>query len=117
MKELAEDRTGLIIKSLASLSEIISSFLFRKFLELRVLNMHQKYRTAFSSNTNLVFTIVLKTAGFYISFSSIFKIIFHNFLCCFQNSWFENVNHSRKLNAYCHVPNYGGVKFSFSRNK
>ena len=41
---------------------------------------------AFSSNTNLVFIVVLKIVGFYISFSSIFKIIFHNFLCCFQHS-------------------------------
>ena len=31
-KELAEDCVGLIIKSLASFSEIIYSFLFRKFL-------------------------------------------------------------------------------------
>ena len=31
-KELAEDRVGLIIKSLVSLSEINSSFFFRKFL-------------------------------------------------------------------------------------
>ena len=31
-KRLAEDRVGLIIKSLLSLSEIISSFFFRKFL-------------------------------------------------------------------------------------
>ena len=30
-KELAEDRVGLIIKSLLSLSVIFSSFLFRKF--------------------------------------------------------------------------------------
>ena len=31
-KELTEDRVGLIIKSLVSLSEKISSFFFRKFL-------------------------------------------------------------------------------------
>ena len=41
--------------------------------------MHQKYAMAFSSNTNLGFIVSLKIAGFYISFSSIFKIIFHNF--------------------------------------
>ena len=41
--------------------------------------MHQKYTIAFSSNTNLVFIVALKIAGFSISFSSIFKIIFHNF--------------------------------------
>ena len=65
----------------------------------------------FASNTNLVFIIILKTAWFYKSFSSIFKIIFYNFLSCFQNSCFENVILSRKLNAYSHVPNYDGVKF------
>ena len=31
-KELAEDRVGLIIKSLVRLSEIMTSFFFRKFL-------------------------------------------------------------------------------------
>ena len=31
-KELVEDRVGLTIKALVSLSEIISSFLFRKSL-------------------------------------------------------------------------------------
>ena len=41
--------------------------------------MQQKYTVAFSSNTNLVFIVALKIAGFPISFSSIFKIIFHNF--------------------------------------
>ena len=41
--------------------------------------MHQKYTIAFSSNTNLVFMVVLKFAGFSVSFSSIYKIIFHNF--------------------------------------
>ena len=41
--------------------------------------MHQKYTVAFSSNTNLVLIVVLKIAGFPISFSSTFKIIFHNF--------------------------------------
>ena len=110
-KELVEDCASLIIKSLVSLSEIISSFLFRKFL--RVLYTHQKYTMAFSSNTNLVFRIALKIGGFYISFPSIFKIIFHNLLCCFRNSCFKNVIHSRKLHAYCHVPNYNGVKFYF----
>ena len=39
--------------------------------------MHQKYTIAFSSNTNLVFMVTLKFACFSISFSSIFKIIFH----------------------------------------
>ena len=34
---------------------------------------------AFFSNTNLVFIVALKIAGLSISFSSIFKIIFHNF--------------------------------------
>ena len=75
--------------------------------------MHQKYMMAFSINTNLVFIIALKIAGFYLNFSSIFKIIFHNFLCCFENSSFDNVIHSRKLNAYCHVRKYDGVKFYF----
>ena len=92
-KELVEDRVGLIIKSLVNLCEIISSFLFFVLCyvkELRVLYMHQKYMMAFSSNSKLVFIIILKIAGFYISFSSIFKIIFHNFLCCLQNSCFEN---------------------------
>ena len=41
--------------------------------------MDQKYTIAFSSNTNLVFIVALKTAYFSISFSSVFKIIFHNF--------------------------------------
>ena len=41
--------------------------------------MHQNYTIAFCSNTNLVFIVALKIAGFSISFSSIFKIIFHNF--------------------------------------
>ena len=41
--------------------------------------MHQKYTIAFSSNTNLVFIVPLKNAGFSMSFSFIFKIIFHNF--------------------------------------
>ena len=40
--------------------------------------MDQKYTVAFSSNTNLVFIVALKIACFSISFSSIFKIIFHN---------------------------------------
>ena len=37
--------------------------------------MHQKYTIAFSSNTNLVFVVVLKRAGF----SSLFKIILSTF--------------------------------------
>ena len=41
--------------------------------------MDQKYTIAFSSNTNLVFIISSKITCFSISFSSIFKIIFHNF--------------------------------------
>ena len=41
--------------------------------------MHQKYTMAFSSNTYLVFIVFLKIAGFSISFSSIFNIVFHNF--------------------------------------
>ena len=77
--------------------------------------MHQKYTMAFSSNSDLVFRIVLKIGGFYISFSSKFKIIFHNLLCCFQKCCvaFKNVIRSRKLHAYCHVPNYNEVKFYF----
>ena len=64
--EPAEDHAGLIIKSLLSLSEIISSFLFRKFLLRQggaILYMHEKY-TMFSSNTNLVYIVALKIAGF-----------------------------------------------------
>ena len=41
--------------------------------------MDQKYTIALSSNTNLVFIVALKIACFSISFSSIFKIILHNF--------------------------------------
>ena len=41
--------------------------------------MHEKYTMAFSSNTNLVLIVALKIAGFSITFSSVFKIIFHNF--------------------------------------
>ena len=41
--------------------------------------MHQKYTIVFFSNTNLIFKVALKFACFSISFSSIFKIIFHNF--------------------------------------
>ena len=41
--------------------------------------MDQKNTIAFSSNTNLVFIIALKIACFSISFSFIFKVIFHNF--------------------------------------
>ena len=40
--------------------------------------MHQKYTMVFSSNTNSVFIVALKIAGFSVSFSSLFKIIFHN---------------------------------------
>ena len=61
--EPAEDHAGLIIKSLLSLSEIISSFLFRKFFLFQggaILYMHEK----FSSNTNLVYIVALKIAGF-----------------------------------------------------
>ena len=36
--------------------------------------MHQKYKIAFSNNTNLGFIVALKISGF-----SIFKLIFHNF--------------------------------------
>ena len=113
---LAPDRVSLIIRSLLIFFEIIIVFYSENSCyvkELRVLYMHEKYTMAFCSNTNLVFIIVLKIAGFCTSFSSICKIIFHNFLCCFQNSYFENVIHSRKLHAYCHVPNYNGVKFYF----
>ena len=41
--------------------------------------MHQKYMKAFSSSTSAVLMIVLKMSGFSISFSSIFKMISHNF--------------------------------------
>ena len=67
---------------------------------------------ALFSNTNIALTIVFKIEGFYKSFSSIFNI-FHNLLCCFQNSCFENAIHSSKLKAYYHVPNYDRVKFHF----
>ena len=40
--------------------------------------MHQKYAMVFSSNTHSDFIVALKIAGLSISFSSIFKIIFHN---------------------------------------
>ena len=65
--EPAEDHAGLIIKSLLSLSEIISSFLLRKFLSCQggaILYMHEKYTMVFSSSTNLVYIIALKIAGF-----------------------------------------------------
>ena len=64
--ESAEDHAGLIIKSLLSLSEVISSFLFRKFLLCQggaILYMHGKYTMVFSSNTNLVYIVALKIAG------------------------------------------------------
>ena len=41
--------------------------------------MHQKYTMVFPSNTNFVFVIALNIFGFSISFSSLFKILFHNF--------------------------------------
>ena len=41
--------------------------------------MDQKFTIAFSSNTNLVFIVALKIACFSVSFSSICKIVFHNF--------------------------------------
>ena len=65
-KESAEDHAGLIIKSLPSLSEVISSFLFRKFLLCQggaILYMHGKYTMVFSSNTNLVYIVAFKIAG------------------------------------------------------
>ena len=34
---------------------------------------------AFSSNINLIFVIALKNAGFFVSFSSVFKMLFPNF--------------------------------------
>ena len=40
--------------------------------------MHQKYTMVFSRNTNLAFIVGLKIAGF----SSILKMIFHNFGAC-----------------------------------
>ena len=65
--------------------------------------MHQKYAMVFSSNTNLVFIIVLKIAGFYIGFSSIFKIIFLNFLCAFKTVALKMLFtvESRMLTAMC----------------
>ena len=41
--------------------------------------MYQRNTITFSSNTKLVFIALLKIASFSASFSSIFKIIFHNF--------------------------------------
>ena len=41
--------------------------------------MDQKYIIGFCSNTNLVFIVTLKILCFSTSFSSVFKIIFHNF--------------------------------------
>ena len=41
-----------------------------------------------------------------------FKIIFRNFLCCFQNSCFENVTHSGMLTAMCLI--ITGVKSIFN---
>ena len=41
--------------------------------------MHTKYTIAFSGNTKLIFMVTFKFACFSIHFSSIFKIIFHNF--------------------------------------
>ena len=77
-KEFPEDRVGLIFKSLVSPSEILPSFLFRKFL-LKVLYVHQKYTTGFSGNTSLALTVTLKIAAFSISLFSRFKMIFHSF--------------------------------------
>ena len=45
----------------------------------RVLFMHQKYTMALSSNNYLFFVVALKIAGISVSFSSSFKILFHNF--------------------------------------
>ena len=44
--------------------------------------MHQKYTIASSSNTNLVFVVLLKIAGISISRSSSFKLLFHYFGTC-----------------------------------
>ena len=41
--------------------------------------MDQKYIIGFCSNTNLVFIVALKIVYFSTSFSSVFKIVFHNF--------------------------------------
>ena len=41
--------------------------------------MDQKYIIGFCSNTNLVFIVTLKILCFSTSFSSVFKIVFHNF--------------------------------------
>ena len=67
-KEVAEDRVGLIIKSLVILFEIISSFFFRKFL-LKSWGFYIWIKS----------TMQRSLECFSISFSSIFKIIFHNF--------------------------------------
>ena len=72
-------------KELAETVWILSSspkFLIqRKILvkELTVLYKYQIYTMGFSTNTNSVFIVFLKTEDFSISFSSIFNIIFHNF--------------------------------------
>ena len=49
-----------------------------------------------------------KTRNFFYSFT---KTIAN------QNSCFKNVIRSRKLNAYCHVPNYEGVKYYLEWSK
>ena len=46
---------------------------------VRVLFMNQKYMMAFCSSTYLFFVVALKIAGFSISFSSWFNILFHIF--------------------------------------
>ena len=112
-KELVEDRVGLIIKSLVNLCEIISSFLFFVLCyvkELRVLYLHQKYTMAFSSNSKLVFIIILKSAGFYMFFFYIQNNIPQFLVLPSKQLLWKCYS---RLNAYCHVSNYGGVKFYF----
>ena len=77
---LQKDCLGLIIKSLVSLSKITSSFLFRKFL-LKIWGLYIYIYVSKIYDGVLqwhFFKVALKVAGFSISFSSIFKIIFHN---------------------------------------
>ena len=77
---LQKDCLGLIIKSLVSLSKIASSFLFRKFL-LKIWGLYIYIYVSKIYDGVLqwhFFKVALKVAGFSISFSSIFKIIFHN---------------------------------------
>ena len=75
-KKLAENRAGLCIKSFSYLENSCC------VKEVRVLYMHQKYLMVFSSNTSLVFIAILKIVAFSINFTSIVKIIFHNFVAC-----------------------------------